>query len=244
MDKALFIDSTGAKTSMHQLELLTNNLANANTTGFRADLESLKQSKNDPKSTRVYSSLDKTYTDFTHGPAIRTDRDLDIAMANEGFIAVKSKSGKEGYTRSGELQRTPEGLITTKTGEVVMGVNGIIDTPQDTRRVSIAEDGTVTVLLKGQDLPVTLNRIKLTNPAVDQLRKGEDGLFYMVDESPVRFDEKIRVIPGSLEGSNVNPVQALTTLIELSREFEMHTNFMKTLETQAGKSNQILEMPR
>lgn len=245
MDKALFLGTHGAKNSMRQLEILTNNLANVNTTGFRADHEAMRQlnANNKGQQTRTYSVVDKTYTDFKQGPIIHTDRSLDVAINGEGFISVQTKSGQEAYTRAGDLQLTTDGLLVTKTGDVVLGTSGVINTGR-AQKVSISSDGTVSVLLPGQQDPVSINRIKLTKPQTNQLQKGTDGLFYATGDTPALQDNKIRLVIGSLEGSNVNPVESLTNLIELSREFELHTNLMKTMQSDASKANQILAMPR
>src|SRR5579883_3231939 len=100
VDKALFIGTSGEKNSMHNLELITNNLANSTTAGFRADFETTKPYEVDEKGQqiRAYSILDTTYSDFSHGPITNTGRDLDVAIAGDGFFAVQSQSGKEGYT--------------------------------------------------------------------------------------------------------------------------------------------------
>jgi flagellar basal-body rod protein FlgF len=80
------------------------------------------------------------------------------------------------------------------------------------------------------------------SPELTQLSKGEDGLFYMQNGESVKMDEKLRIAHGALEGSNVNTVETLTKLIELSRHFEVHTNLMKTMQENATKANQILEL--
>lgn len=247
IDKAMYLGTSGASDTMHQLEIVTNNLANVNTTGFRADFESKKQIPIHGKGleTRVYSASDQSYSDFNRGPIINTGRDLDVAIAGDGFIAVQTKSGKEGYTRAGDLQ-IRNGLLTTQSGELVLGNGGVIDFPSSAERMTISEDGTISVKIKGNDnKPININRIKLVNPAPHQLAKGNDGFFYLTgDQTTSHPDEKVRIMPGSLEGSNVNPIETMTRLIELSRRFEMHTNLMKTMQTDSSKANQILELPR
>jgi flagellar basal-body rod protein FlgF len=246
VDKALYIGTSGAKDAMHQLEIITNNLANVNTTGFRADHEVMKQvpvSANGQQS-RVYTAIGKTYSDFKPGPIVNTGRDLDVAISGQGFIAVQTKAGKEAYTRAGDLM-IKDGLLMTQAGDVVLGSSGVVSLPTAAERISIGSDGTISARMKGAHENVNVNRIKLTNPAIDQLDKGADGLFYLQGEgNTAHFDEKIRIVPGSLEGSNVNPVETLTTLIELSRSFEMHTNLMKNIQSNSEKANQVLQLPK
>src|SRR5688572_2854030 len=119
MDKALFIGTSGEKDSMHQLELITNNLANASTVGFRADFETMKQYQagQHGQQTRVYSTRDRTYSDFKEGPVTDTGRDLDVAVSGAGFISVQNKDGREGYTRAGNFQ-IKDGMLKTQAGHL------------------------------------------------------------------------------------------------------------------------------
>lgn len=243
VDKALYVAASGANDAMKELGVITNNLANANTSGFRADYEVMKQHQvgNDPNATRVYSVGSSTYSSFTQGPIANTGRDLDVALAGNGFIAVQSKTGAEGYTRAGDLQ-IKNGVLTTGNGNVVLSPTGVIQVPLDAERISIGNDGTVNAKLKGQTDMVPLSRIKLVNPPASQLQKGADGLFYLPQGDAAKQDDSIRLTPGALEGSNVNPVETLTSLIEISRQFEMRTNLLKTVQENATKANQLLNV--
>lgn len=244
VDKASFIGMTGAENSLRQLEILTNNLANANTTAFRGDYEVMHQkviNANDSKQSRVYSALDGSYTDFRPGPIIETGRDLDLAISGPGFIAVQSSSGEEAYTRAGNLQLNQNRMLVTKTGELVLGNNGVINIPP-AEQLNISNDGTVSARLLGTNELVPIDRIKFTNPDVSHLSKGADGLFHMTEGETAPVDPNIKIIFGALEGSNVSPIETLTKLIELSRHFEVHTNLMKSMAENSGKANQLLEL--
>jgi flagellar basal-body rod protein FlgF len=241
-DKAVFIGMTGAKSAMQQLGIVTNNLANVNTTGFRADYEVLKQHpvSDDAKQTRVYSDVDSGYTDFKHGPTLNTGRDLDVAISGEGFFAVQSaKTGKEAYTRAGSFQIVDNKLYT-RSGDIVLGIGGPISLPP-AERMNIAADGKISAKITGQTEMIDVDKIRLTNPATSTLHKGEDGLFYPVEGTTVTIDNNIRIIHGALEGSNVNAIDTLTKLIDLSRHFEVHTNLMKKVEDNADKANELLQ---
>lgn len=244
MDKAMFIGTHGAKNSMHQLEVLTNNLANINTTGFRADYVATKQFNVDANGmhARSYEVLDKTYSDFKTGPLLHTDRDLDVAVGDKGFLSVQAKSGQEGYTRAGDLQ-IKDGFLTTQSGHLVMGMSGLINVGQ-AEKVTIGADGTVSIRTKGDHNMVAINRIKLVSPPLSQLQKGSDGLFYVSGGTSVKQDNNLRLTTGALEGSNVNPVETLTSLIELSRQFDLNSDLMKSMSEDGSKANQILQMPR
>lgn len=246
VDKALYIGTSSERSAMKSMDLITNNLANSNTDGFRADYETSKPYQVNLKGqqTRAYSVLDIAYSDFTHGPIYNTGRDLDVAISSDGFFAVQSQTGKEAYTRAGNFQ-LKDGLLKTESGQIVLGTNGVISIPQDAARVSIGDDGSISVQLKGDNQMVPINRLKLTNPLVSQLQKGADGLFYFAGQGGApKPDENVRLTTHALEGSNVNPVKALTDLIDISRQFQLHTNFIKTMGENANKANQLLEVPK
>lgn len=244
MDKSLFISMSGAKNSSRQLEIITNNLANVNTTAFRADSSYIDQHKvtSDANESRVYAKLNHTYTDQKSGSIFNTDRDLDCAIQGEGFIAVQSKSGQEAYTRAGNLQ-IKDHILMTQAGNLVLGNGGAITIP-DAQRIQISPDGTISALFVGNTDMVPIDKIKLTNPNVNELRKGEDTLFYLNGNGSATVDNNIRLIPGSLEGSNVNAIETMTQLIELTRNYQIHTNFMKTIMEDTAKENQLLDIPR
>lgn len=245
MDKSLFVSMNGAKNSMRELEIVTNNLANANTTGFRGDATYSSQyhSKDAANETRVYAKLAGTFTDFTQGPILNTQRDLDVAIDGPGFIAVQSLSGKEGYTRAGDLQIDETGALKTSRGELVMGNAGTISIPQ-AQRISIGPDGMVLAQFAGQNDMVPIDQIKLINPDVNKLSKGEDRLFYLPQGTVTDADPSVKIIPGALEGSNVNVIEAMTKIIDLSRSYEIHTNFMKTMSENSIKANGLLDLPK
>ena len=244
VDKALFIGTDGAKNSMHQLQMITNNLANVNTVGFRADYETRKNMVvNAGNGARVYSVADKNYSDFQQGPLITTGRELDIAMNGKAFLAVQGKSGEEGYTRAGDLE-VRDNLLKTKAGELVLGTNGVVNLPANTERVTIGIDGTVSAKVMGQQDPVVLSRVKLVTPDLDQLHKGTDGLFYLQNDGKAKPDFNATLTAGVLEGSNVNAVETLTHLIQLSRDFEFHTNLMKSIQENNSHANGLLQLPK
>lgn len=244
MDKSLFISMSGAQNASRQLEIITNNLANVNTTGFRADSTYLEQHQvaKTGNQSRVYAKLNTTYTDFKQGAILSTDRDLDVALNGDGFIAVQSKSGQEAYTRIGNLQ-VKNGMLTTQNGNLVIGSSGPIAIP-DAQRLNIAPDGTVSALFVGETELTPIDKIKLTNPKLNELKKGDDGLFYFNEQGIAQADPNVTIMSGSLEASNVNAIETMTQLIDLTRNYQIHTNFMKTIMDNTAKANQLLDLVR
>ena len=244
-DRSIFVGMTGAKASMLQLNVIANNLANANTVGFRAD-SALIESENGAGSqtdTRHAAKMTRTYSDFKPGPMIPTGRDLDVAIDGKGFIAVQTKEGKEGYTRNGNLHINAEGLLVTSQGDLVLGDGGIISIPQ-AQKININSRGAIAVQVAGQSANdiVTVGNLKLVEAQVDKLEKGPDGLFYTVGDGEAKISQDVRLVPETLEGSNVDTVKAMVDLIDLSRTFEIHTKLMKMIEDNALRSNQTLNI--
>lgn len=245
VDRAIFLGMSGANSSMQQLNVITNNLANANTIGFRADYEAIKSDdQQNPLAMRLYPMLDRTYSDFHPGPVSYTGRDMDVALAGSGFIAVQTKEGTEAYTRAGNLEIDPKGFLVTQRGDYVLGNPGGLVLIPKAQRLSIDASGQVSVQQPGQgpkDMTV-VGRMKLVELQPEQIQKGPDGLFHLVEDGSVKPSETVRLTPKSLEGSNVNTVKSMVDLIELSREFEMHARVMKSIEDNAARSNQLLNI--
>ena len=247
MDRMLYIAMTGAKQSMLAQAINTNNLANASTTGFRADLAAMRSMPvfGPGHPSRVYAIAERPGIDFSFGTISVTGRDLDVAVNGEGWIAVQGQDGSEAYTRAGNLRIASGGVLQTATGVVVLGNNGTIAIPP-ADKVEIAVDGTISIRPVGQS-PSTLavvDRIKLVNPQVSELTKGADGLFRLKEAAGVaaEADGSVRLTAGALESSNVNAVEAMINMIALSRQFEMQIRSMRTAEDNDAASAQIMRM--
>ncbi|WP_165474812.1 flagellar basal body rod protein FlgF [Legionella nagasakiensis] len=250
VNHALYVDLAGTKQAMRSMRMTVNNLANTNTIGFQADYETqipVPTSTKDKMQTRVHVASNQSYSDFTQGPIIATGRALDIAIDGPGFIAVQTKDGEEAYTRAGNLQITPDGIVVTSKGDLVLSSRGVINVPRGSR-VTISERAEVSAKLpeEAENQVLQLGQLKLVKLPIDQIYKGPDGLFRLKEDANVDLtsQDPINVIPRSLEGSNVNPVRALTELIDISRNFEMHTKLMKTVEENATVANQLLNISK
>lgn len=245
MDRLLYIAMSGASEIMHAQTVNTHNLANANTTGFRADLETFKSL---PVSgpgfpSRVYSLAENAAVDFAPGALISTGRDLDVAINGEGWIAVQAVDGSEGYTRAGDLRVDTNGLLTTGAGRPVLGNAGPIAVPPF-EKLEIGIDGTLSIQPIGQS-PNTLavvDRIKLVNPEVVNLVKGSDGLIRNEQGEAVAPDASVRLSAGRLESSNVNSVEAMVNMIQLARQFEMQVKMMATAEKNDEATAQLMRL--
>jgi len=245
MDRLVYTAMTGARHVMEQQATVANNLANATTTGFRAQLDSFRAVPvmADGLPTRVFVVDATVGTDMRAGPIETTGRALDIAVRDQGWIAVQSADGSEAYTRNGGLKISANGLLQNISGQNIQGEGGPIAIPPDTA-VTIAADGTVSTV-SNDYMPGpsnVLGRIKLVNPDPKGLVRGDDGLFRQSSGLPAENDANVRVVDGALEGSNVNPVDSMVNMISLARQFEMQMSLMKNAENNAAKATQILAL--
>jgi flagellar basal-body rod protein FlgF len=243
MDRMLYVAMSGASETLLAQSNNSHNLANANTTGFLADLQQFRSMPvfGDGFPTRVYAQSERPQIDFTPGPILSSDRDLDVAVKGQGWIAVQADDGTEAYTRAGDLKIDANGLLTTGTGLPVMGNGGPIAIPP-AEKVDIAADGTISIrpLGQGPNELAVIDRIKLVNPPQDTLEKGMDGLIHLKDGGEAEAAADAQLVSGALEGSNVNLVDAMVDMIELSRRFEMQVKMMKTAEEADNASASLL----
>ena len=244
MDKMLYIAMSGAKQNMHALAVNANNLANAKTTGFKADMAQARsmQAFGEGMPSRVFSMTEKSSQNFDSGALMQTSRDLDLAIQGPGWFAVQAEDGTEGYTRDGQFRMNEEGALETSEGELVMGDTGPIFIPLPVNNIHISKDGTIMVQPEGAPSSVQeeVGRLKMVNPRVQELAKGADGLFRRKDGLNEDADINVKVENGMLESSNVNPIGEMTAMISLQRQFEMQLKLMKTAEEIDAKADSLL----
>lgn len=245
MDRMLYVAMTGAKQTLVAQAANAHNLANVSTSGFRADLAAFRAMPvfGPGQATRVYAMAERPGIDFSAGVVSNTGRELDVAVHGEGWIAVQGRDGREAYTRAGDLRVTPNGQLTTGSGLPVLGNGGPIAIPQH-EKLDIGADGTISIRATGQAAAAlaTVDRIKLVNPPVEELRKGEDGLMRLRDGREADADVRVQLISGSLEGSNVNAVDALVNMLTLQRQFEMQVKMMRTTEETDAAAAQVMRL--
>ncbi|SRR5450830_67298 len=245
MDRMIYTAMSGAKHTMDQQANVSNNLANATTTGFREQLNTFRAVPvtGQGLATRTYVVDSTVGSNFTAGSIQDTGRPLDVAVQGPGWFAVQASDGSEAYTRNGSFQLSPNGVLQTQSGQNVASDSGSISVPPNTR-VSIAADGTVSSVpdAGGAVAPAILGRLKLVNPNDKTLKRGDDGLFRMTTGVPAQADANVRVVPGALEGSNVNVVESMVSMINLARQFDLNMKLVQTAQNDADKANQILSL--
>lgn len=245
MDRSLYVAMTGATQMMRAQSEVAHNLANADTVGFKAQLSAFRPLpvQGPGLATRINGVAEGLGVDMRAGGQIDTGRELDVAVQGNGWIAVQSADGSEGYTRAGELRLTPDGLLTDARGNLVMGDGGPISVPQSTQ-MNIGADGTISVVPMGQT-PATIaavGRIKLVNPADGQLALGSDGLMHLSGGGSADADPAVTLKSGVLESSNVNPSQTLVQMIQLSRQYELQVKAIKSADENAQSASRLLQV--
>ncbi len=244
MDHILYTAMSGARQSLDRQGVVSNNLANASTSGFRAQLHASRAvpvQGTGELPTRISVAETTPGADFTPGPVNATGRDLDVAMGKDAWLAVQAPDGDEAYTRRGDLQVDGDGLVNV-AGHPVMGDGGPLIVPLGAR-LFVGADGTVSAISPGQDAEnlVAVGRLKLVNGAEAKLTRGEDGLF-RAEGGNLQQDEAMTVTSGALEGSNVSAVETMVAMIDSARRYEMQMKVISSADENAQRANQLLSL--
>ena len=246
MDKLLWVAMSGAKENFHSLAVRSNNLANSTTTGFKADFENSRAMSvfADAYPTRAFAMAERPGYNMTGGAIETTDRALDLAIDGDGFLAVNDKQGNEAYTRFGSLDIDVEGYLRTSNGLQVLNEDGDpLILPPMLEALTISKDGVISGRPQGSDANIMeeYGRIKLVKPeSYKNIEKGYDGLFRNIDGTTLAEDETVKVRSGMLEQSNVNPVEELTNLIRIQRQYDTMVKMMDTAGQMDERQNTIM----
>jgi flagellar basal-body rod protein FlgF len=247
MDRVIYVAMSGAKQTLSQQATVAHNLANASTTGYRAQAAAFRAAdvRGDGLPTRSFVVDSTPGVDFTTGPIQHTGRELDVAIEGAGWIAVQAPDGSEAYTRNGSFQLSVNGVLQTRSGLNVMGDGGPIAIPSDTQ-VTVGRDGSIsTVPSSGRPTQMTpVARVKLVNPPAGEMVRGDDGLFRLRSGAAAEPDASVKVQGGAVEGSNVNVVDAMVSMIALSRQFDMQIKLLQNADSNDRQATQLLSVNR
>ena len=238
MDRLIYLSMAGAKANLQRQDTLANNLANASTNGFRAEMQAFRAVpvRGDGASTRVYALESTIGHDARPGPVQSTGRSLDVAMQGNAWLGVQALDGTEAYTRAGSLQVSAEGQLVTPAGLPVLGDGGPITVGLNAT-IEIASDGSITSTT-GKGRPQQVGRLKLVTPETP-LTRGPDGLFRAADgELPA--DPTARVQTSALEGSNVGAIETMVAMISAARQFEQQMKMLQGAEQREQGAAKLL----
>jgi len=190
--------------------------------------------------TRVFAVETTIGSDFATGQMTTTGRSLDAAIQGQGWFAAQGADGNEAYTRDGSFQVGPDATLQLSNGMQVAGTGGPITMPADAQSVTIGSDGTVTVKSASSTLPTTIGKLKLVNPPLSSLAKGVDGMFHLKSGDAADADAAVKVVGGSLEGSNVNVIESMVDMIGAARQYELQMKMLTTAEQNEQKAGTLL----
>ena len=258
---AMHIARTGLDAQDMRMRVISNNLANVNTTGFKRDRAAFEtlayQTITAPGA--ASSTESKYATGLNLGTGVRiqgtarintqgamqtTNNSLDMALDGEGFFQVQMPGGTLGYTRAGNFSRSAEGLLVTSEGYQVMPG---ITVPEGATQITIGTDGTVSATIQGQTAPAEIGQIQIAtfpNPAGPQ-SKGDNYLTETAASGAVNMgvaglEGRGQIRQGMLEGSNVNVVEELVDMIETQRAYEVNSKMIKSTDEMLQYANQNL----
>lgn len=261
MTQALWIAKTGLDAQQTRMAVISNNLANVNTTGFKRDRANfedlLYQVQRQPggassEQTSLPSGMATgtgvrvatTSKSFTQGNLSQTGNALDVAINGRGFYEVLLPDGSSAYTRDGAFQINAEGEVVTNEGYAVQPG---LQIPEGAQSITIANDGTVSVKLAGQAENVQVGQLTLTefvNPVGLQSLGGnlyaETGASGPAQTGAPGENGVGYLIQGSLESSNVNTVEELVSMIETQRAYEVNAKAISTVDNMLGYLNNNL----
>lgn len=236
------ITGTSLKSLEKEYETISNNLANANTAGFKRTINIFSRKLNEQSqgsgndnagsaSIKANSSID-----YSQGNIARTDRNLDLAIAGPGFFVLETVNGRK-YSRSGSMNISPTGHMVNSEGELVAGENGPIVIPSDVSysQINVAADGSVTA--DGRNVGKIL--IADMSDKFKEMQPIGNGCYVVGDDINVKMLENPVVKQGFQEASNVNVVEELVGLINVTRLYEAN---MKVLSKQSDDSKNLLSL--
>lgn len=254
MDRLAFISLAGITSQTDIRAKITNSLANVSTTGFKESLATVDESLATNGlgfDTRVAPSRpSQEYINLAPGTINTTGRAMDIAMSGSTVLGVQAENGDIGFTRRGDLRVTANGLIENAAGQLVMGEAGPINVPPG-HIVSISPDGTLFGTLPTEpDAPaLNLGQLMLRDASQTQLIRRSDALFEPADETLRGADfpngpEPVAVTSGALEGSNVNPIEAMVKLMDFSRSYETKIKLVSEIKAIDENGSSMMRLPK
>ena len=244
MDNLLYISMTGARETSLAQATTAHNLANAKTTGFKADLAQFRAMSvfGDGHPSRAFAMSERPGHNYDSGASITTGRNLDISIRGEGWFVTQNDQGEELLTRRGDLKITPNGELLNGADQPILGDGGPIALPPF-EKIDIAKDGTITILPLGAEANATaiIDRIRMVKPDISTLEKNEQGLFRSREGDGFLPDAAVTLESGVLEGSNVSVVEELTNMINYSRQFEVQVKLMSSVEERGRALDRLLQ---
>ena len=240
MNSVLHVAAAASRNIANAQAVVTNNLANASATGFKADMFYAQGGYTQPGAELQGG---QTAVDFRPGSIAQTGNDLDIAIVGQGWMQVITPAGEEVLSRRGDLRLDIDGNLIDATGNQILGDGGPINLPPSSS-ITIGSDGVISYIPIGETAlgRVTQGRISLVNPDPATLSKGLDGHIRAEVGANLEPSADVQLSVGALETSNVNSIAAMVEMIELARSFESHVQTMKSADELDGSSAGLMRL--
>jgi flagellar basal-body rod protein FlgF len=244
MENTILVGLSRQVALSRELDVVANNIANLNTTGYKADgslfAEYLSSNARAAQTRSPVSFVQDSgvWHDMSQGALERTGNPLDIAVEGQGFLVVQTARG-ERYTRNGALQINATGQLVTNDGDQVLGAAGPITFQPNDRQVSISRDGTISVREGTSKVDSARGRLRLVN--VDnpqQLQKDGGSTFNVTGSATAQDSKSAAVVQGALEKSNVRGVVEMSRMIEITRSY---TQVASILQQQGDLSQSAID---
>lgn len=255
MSNALLIGLSRQIALTRELEVVANNIANLNTTGYKADGSVFQEFLMPVASAQQFQGQDRqlsyvqdraTWSDFSKGPIRQTGNRFDVAVDGDGFLVVETPRG-ERYTRNGALQLNTAGELVTSAGYRVMGEAGPILLQPTDRDIAIAQDGTVSVREGANaNSDSTRGRLRLVRfERAQQLQKDGTSMFSAPEGvAAVTAGRDVRIVQGAIEQSNVRGVVEIARMIEVSRTYaQVAALLQQQSDIRRGAIERLAEVP-
>ena len=246
LDRLAYTAMTGARHAMNQLSVTTNNLANAQTPGFREMLSAFRSVpvQGGLSDSRAYVIDSTPGFKWDPGPINVTGNALDVAIQREGMFAIRAADGQEAYTRGGRFTLDESGMLLNASGHPVLDENSSeIYVPVNVSNVSFSATGELMATLNDSDAPLVIAKLKLVNPLPGGLERRGDGYFDAI-EGELYPDHSIRIQAGALESSNVNLAEAMVQMIQQNRMFDLNMKMIQTADQNARATSALMSLSR
>lgn len=244
MDRIIYTAAAGAARTLEHQSVISNNLANVSTAGFREQLAANRAVPivgQNMADTRVSTVASTPGISMRQGAMAETGHALDVAIRGDGWFAVQTPEG-EAYTRAGEFAVNAQNQLVTLAGLPVLSADGAPVEIPDRGTVTFATDGTISALGAGENPREIqmLGQLKLANPPAQDLSRSDDGLFRLTQGGTAPADPRVSIIAGFVEKSNVSAAEAMVGMISNARHFEMQMKIIRDASTNEERANSIL----
>lgn len=245
MDRLLYVAMNGASRSLQSQSAISNNIANASTPGFKAELVRATAApvEGDGLATRVNAAVGETVHDSADGRVRTTGQPLDVALHHGNWLAVQTSDGGTAYTRAGDLRVNELGQLMTASGNPVLGAGGAIGIPPASS-ITIGADGTISIIPQGQSsaAPAEIDTLQVAAEPATGMQRGADGLFRPAGNAPMTPTVGNVLTSGALEESNVSVASALVDMIAQQRHFETQVQLMQKADENAQRTAELMRL--